>query len=858
MQFFRITFGVQLSRGGPAKGGPGRALAVGRSPRAGSRGSPRLFNRVYFSACVFVFLSSCMTPDPDAVEKAADTVPEMKYRVNARLKGGVTYLGMDMEEDIVKPATPFKITHYWKAHKALKGWKIFVHLGGVKRSRHVSLDRAFLSGQKPPGMWKPGEIVKEEQIVSLPGDWKQPEARIYTGLFRKKKRMKVIAGTQKGEGRILAATIKVDRFSPLPDPEHITAAKTRKRINIDGKRNDAVWARTPEAVIKRRKDKLSADVKTAWDSRNIYVSVRVTQKLNKKRGFIRILIDPVGNGRGYADVRIDADGQGTGSIKSRDDNDLVRLDAATLKTACAVEEAAWTCETAIPFGIFRTHDGRKDKKTPRISDLVRMNFIYVPFSAGKKKKMLAWSPVSEKDIAKPFRFGFVSLGNHKALVPAAAKPRYSSVILISVDTLRRDHLPFYDYERNTAPNLSRFATGALVFDNAIAAATNTTPSHAAMLTGMYPLSSGVVRNCDKVRNDVPMLAEILRQHGFQTGAFVSGWTLRGKCASLQRGFDVYNDRFKSGTRTAEKTFAQASKWIGGLEKNLPVFLFFHLFDPHFDYEAPDSYAEHFLPKDQKSFLYPLSHRNLVSIRSGRERPGEVGEYVVRYDGEILYADDHVGKLLRLLKKRKIFDNSLIVFLSDHGETLGERNFQFDHGGRVYDEQLRVPLVIRFPRGKNGGTRSAAYAHHIDLMPTVLDFLGISGPDGLQGISLLDSLKTGPKKTVRDMFSVADSRPTRVTELRERTIKPGVVFSVRRKSDKLIRYPTQKGHLFELFDLEKDAEEKTNLIDDGGDLAETLAGRIHQWVMDTSGGRIQAPPALDEEDIEKLKSLGYMD
>jgi len=441
--------------------------------------------------------------------------------------------------------------------------------------------------------------------------------------------------------------------------------------------------------------------------------------------------------------------------------------------------------------------------------------------------------------------------------PVVAPP---SVVIISVDTLRADHLTPYGYDRETSPQLARFARDSVVFDQAYAAHTNTAPSHASMLTGAYPGTHGIRQNGMKLDPEIPTLAALLHDAGYATGAFVSGWTLTPH-TGLDRGFDVYDARFSRSRRPGLESWKQAERWLKKTAKaEKPFFLFFHMFEPHFAYEPPDEYALRFLP-GQTALTVPVD-TGLPGLMSKRRlSPKAIAEHTARYDGEVALADEIVGKVLHRLKRLGRLDNTLVIFTSDHGETLFERAWIADHGGRAYDEQIHVPLMIRFPRAENRRKRVTAQVHHIDILPTVLDVLDREQPSRLPGRSLLQVARNRRQRvdTTRPVFSHARPEPERVPEIRANLVKTGIITAVRLPPFKLIEYPLADGTYFQqLFDLAADPGETTNVAAAHPDQITLLHAHLEAFRKLTGTADTATPaPTLAPEIHEQLKSLGYV-
>ncbi|NIU19571.1 MAG: sulfatase, partial [Actinobacteria bacterium] len=262
--------------------------------------------------------------------------------------------------------------------------------------------------------------------------------------------------------------------------------------------------------------------------------------------------------------------------------------------------------------------------------------------------------------------------------------------MISLDTVRRDHLTSYGYGRDTMPRLDALARQSAVFDNAYAQDTNTNPSHASMFTGLYPHVHGSRYNGQCLNDGELTLAEILEESGYATGAFVSGFTMTARASCLDQGFARYDDNFDGHRRDGWTTTDLALEWLDERRNSEPYFLFLHLYDAHGPYLPPGNYSKLFASHDPGPPVTPPNYQTVAA-------PGHVPEeglngYVDRYDGMLRFMDDALDVLLDSID----LERTVVVVLADHGETLGERHRQLDHGGQVFDEQIGIPLVIHAP------------------------------------------------------------------------------------------------------------------------------------------------------------------
>jgi arylsulfatase A-like enzyme len=315
-----------------------------------------------------------------------------------------------------------------------------------------------------------------------------------------------------------------------------------------------------------------------------------------------------------------------------------------------------------------------------------------------------------------------------------------NVLLVTVDTLRADHLSSYGFALETSPRIDALAAGAALFERAVAASSSTAPSHASILTSLYTRQHSIgYRNGDTRLAGEPTLPEVLRREGYATGAFVSNVVLRRR-AGLDRGFETYDDELPDAEshrplafeRRARETTLRALKWLE--EAHEPFFLWVHYQDPHGPYDAPDGYAERFeLPRDPHEKPLPVLESSLASggIPAYQVLPGLTlpSQYRARYAGEIRYADHWIGRLLDAPRVR----DAIVVLTADHGESLGEGGRYFMHGTTTLPAEAHVPLLLRAPG--IAPRRLSTTVSHVDILPTVLELVGVAAPDGVRGVAL---------------------------------------------------------------------------------------------------------------------------
>jgi arylsulfatase A-like enzyme/Tfp pilus assembly protein PilF len=295
-----------------------------------------------------------------------------------------------------------------------------------------------------------------------------------------------------------------------------------------------------------------------------------------------------------------------------------------------------------------------------------------------------------------------------------------NVLLITLDTTRADHIGCYGYQSARTTAIDALAEHGVTFDNAYVTAPLTLPSHASMLTGLYPPENGLHDNgAGRLTESVPTLAEVLRQHAYNTGAFIGSVVLHGK-SGLDRGFQLYDDDMAGGERQGDETHLMrngrlvvdsAVNWLNSLNADDPFFCWVHFFDPHAPYQGhPEIFGDRFA--------------------------------AVPYDGDIAFADVQIDRLLERLKETGQYDQTLIIVVGDHGEGFNDHD-ELEHGFLLYNSTVRVPLIVSGPTASATGERVETPVSLVDLMPTVLDCLQISSEAHVSGQSLRPALQRQP-------------------------------------------------------------------------------------------------------------------
>ena len=449
-----------------------------------------------------------------------------------------------------------------------------------------------------------------------------------------------------------------------------------------------------------------------------------------------------------------------------------------------------------------------------------------------------------------------------------------NVLLIVIDTVRADHLSLYGYPRATSPNIEELAQRGMTYEQANSAAPYTRPSTASILTGQYPSVHGAITHTDSIAPNIPTLAERLQDAGYTTTGIHRNGNV-SETFGFGRGFETYGTPDGPFVQRVRRDPERENiRYVSSLDDSLlaematpylkepetPFFLYLHLGGAHDPYSPPKSFpsfvdgtlttvADQFYEQPLKPFRKtpPVLRRIELGQLEVSDQTRE--QMIALYDTEIAFADHQVGVLLRELEASGLSENTLVVVTADHGEEFWDHG-GLGHGSSNFEEQLHVPLVIAGPGVKTRSIKEPVSL--VDVMPTILDFVGVEAPPGLPGRSLADVLRS-PRKTPAPRSVYAEG-------LRMITSRGEPFFfrSVRKGNSKLVLDFLQKRKL--LFDLDYDPREAVNRVgEDRGavqDLLEELT-TIHRLNLDSEYLRPVAAVDVPEELDESLRALGYL-
>jgi arylsulfatase len=440
-----------------------------------------------------------------------------------------------------------------------------------------------------------------------------------------------------------------------------------------------------------------------------------------------------------------------------------------------------------------------------------------------------------------------------------------NVLLIVADTLRADHLGCYGFARPTSPRIDALASEGVLFSDFNTVVPATLPSFSSLLTSRHVKDHRACRNGFPLEEKFPLLSEAFRDGGFQTAAFIASYCVSA-AFGVARGFDHFDEEFDIDTglpnnrliRKAEGVSDAFISWLESRDGEKPFFAMVHYFDPHWPYDQPEPFRERFAPRGVDPRTGGI--QAVLDTRAYLETGGAPTDLCRTlhglYCGEIAYMDQQIGRVLDALAAAGIDEETLVVVTADHGETFWEHGDYFDHGLYVYDTNVRIPLIFRWPGGVDAGRCEDVSLCNIDLGPTLLEMAGLTVPGTFAGKSFASLVLGRGGDSVRPVFSEA-CKPYDVEENAPR-LNFNKAKSVRRGPWKLVLTPFLDNRL-ELFNVERDPAETTNLIRNPAHRAivTELKLELDEWAGDYEGGRTRGEGLpYDEETREKLKRLGY--
>ena len=436
------------------------------------------------------------------------------------------------------------------------------------------------------------------------------------------------------------------------------------------------------------------------------------------------------------------------------------------------------------------------------------------------------------------------------------------VILVTVDTLRADHVGAYGYPLATTPFIDSLAASGVGFGRALAHASATTPSHASVFTGLYPMQHGVNANGLKLWEGFSTLAEAFSAAGFRTAAFVST-NAHFKWGGLDQGFDVYDEqpmeeegrkKKKVPYRPADKTVDAALEWLDRVDRGDKVFLWIHLYDPHKRLQPPKEHLAEI--QRQLGELGIDAHRQALAGAHGDLDFRDLYRKILLYDAEILFADRQLERLYHGMESADSDD--LWIVTSDHGQGLFSHDSWFGHSKQVYNTQILVPLIFHSTSGRFEPVWiDDALVQHVDLAPSLVELFELDftqpGDSSMQGRSLMPYLYGGRPSQPTPYSFAQSSRELGKNPRRSEMSWPK--YSLQNLDFKYILNERWED---ELYDLRADPNERHNKLDSPELLEEEarLLGTLVRMMETLTNAKVEAE-MVDEGTLERLKALGYL-
>jgi arylsulfatase A-like enzyme len=441
-----------------------------------------------------------------------------------------------------------------------------------------------------------------------------------------------------------------------------------------------------------------------------------------------------------------------------------------------------------------------------------------------------------------------------APLPPLANPP-PMVILVSIDTLRHDHLGIYGYERDTSPQLDALAQVSLVFDHVISTAPYTLPSHASLFTGLHPDRHGAGHAYPEapLPEDAATLAEILRDNGFRTLGFSGGGMVSAELG-LAQGFETWTERYRANLRSTLPAVFGAL-WEARAQ---PAFLFLHTYDVHAPYEQPSD-ARVFLEALESPKTPPSEWERILEQHYHRhhqlDRFSSIEEVIAAYDSGIRWVDTQLGTLFDYLEQIGLYDSSLLIVTSDHGESLFERQRYFGHSHTLVDEEIRIPLIVKLP-GSSKHERRSDLAQITAIPAMILDQLQI-GTERLQ-THLPVAAGEHTQSAIALAWGEASHTGARFVRSKEwKLVSPTQGYAKRRRERLFGESADRFAHDWLLFDLLSDPHERDNLFGEELPSPSTVRPLMRRLRQMGPPGKASHTPPPEGELGESLRALGYL-
>jgi arylsulfatase A-like enzyme len=506
----------------------------------------------------------------------------------------------------------------------------------------------------------------------------------------------------------------------------------------------------------------------------------------------------------------------------------------------------------------------------RVQKVIDSSFpgLHTEVSRAAEREPLRRRLRDSKEARAAVDFVLLELSGGKPAAAVKLDDKRPHVILISLDTVRADHLSCYGYERKTTPQLDRLAADGAVFLNAISPSSWTLPVHMSMLTSLYPsfhkLEWATKIGSVKLDESETTLAQQLRADGYTTAAIVTHTFLAAEWG-FDRGFDLYFRDFIVAEIQVDRALLWMDWYAFHVDRGLSepnFFLFLHYIDPHEPYEAPVEYGRKYFP-DYKGRLTRRDHMVTLFRDKEFESPDDFRYVLALYDAELSYVDEQVGRVFKRLEELGWADNTLIIVTSDHGEEFKDHG-SMGHKQTLYDEQLKVPLILRYPRAIEAGQRIPEVVSLLDIAPTVSAMTGTKPLARAQGVSLTSYMRTKASypsarpDAVRHVF--AELGPLDVPWEQKFRRK-----AVRAAQYKLIYDYGEGGAVKkELYDVSKDPDEKQDVYAEKKDADEVrrLEQQLEAFVQRGIAYKKETGPGkkieIDEDVAERMRALGYVE